>query len=60
VSGDALIVLTTAAENQRAGCLVGFHAQSSLAPRHHCLWLSKANHTYRASLRADTISPSIC
>ena len=48
----SLIVLTTTAENQRAGCLVGFHAQSSMAPRHYCVWLSKANHTYHASLRA--------
>jgi flavin reductase (DIM6/NTAB) family NADH-FMN oxidoreductase RutF len=48
-----LIVLTTAAEGgDRAGCLVGFHAQSSIAPQHYCVWLSKANHTYRVSLRA--------
>jgi flavin reductase (DIM6/NTAB) family NADH-FMN oxidoreductase RutF len=49
----ALIVLTTAAENRWAGCLVGFHAQSSIAPQHYCVWLSKANHTYRVSLRAS-------
>jgi flavin reductase (DIM6/NTAB) family NADH-FMN oxidoreductase RutF len=48
----ALIVLTTAAENHRAGCLVGFHAQSSIEPQHYCVWLSKANHTYRTGLRA--------
>ncbi len=47
-----LIVLTTAAENERAGCLVGFHAQSSIEPQHYCVWLSKANHTYRVGLRA--------
>jgi flavin reductase (DIM6/NTAB) family NADH-FMN oxidoreductase RutF len=47
-----LIVLTTAAENTWAGCLVGFHGQSSLSPQQYCIWLSKANHTYRASLRA--------
>ena len=49
----ALIVLTTAAENDWAGCLVGFHAQSSITPQHYCVWLSKANHTYRVSLRAS-------
>jgi flavin reductase (DIM6/NTAB) family NADH-FMN oxidoreductase RutF len=48
-----LVVLTTAAENERAGCLVGFHAQSSMTPRHYCVWLSKANHTYLAGLRAS-------
>jgi len=47
-----LIVFTTAAEGEPAGCLVGFHAQSSITPQHYCVWLSKANHTYRVSLRA--------
>jgi len=47
-----LIVITTAAEDERAGCLVGFHSQSSIDPQHYCVWLSKANHTYRVGLRA--------
>ena len=47
-----LIVLTTSAEEQWAGCLVGFHAQSSITPHHYSIWLSKANHTYRVGLRA--------
>lgn len=47
-----LIVVTTAAEGELAGCLVGFHVQSSIEPEHYCVWLSKANHTYRVSLRA--------
>jgi len=47
-----LIVVTTVAEDERAGCLVGFHAQSSIDPQHYCVWLSKANHTYRVALRA--------
>lgn len=47
-----LIVVTTAAEDERAGCLVGFHVQSSIDPQHYCVWLSKANHTYRVGLRA--------
>jgi len=47
-----LIVLTTTAEDQWAGCLVGFHAQSSITPHHYSVWLSKANHTYRVGLRA--------
>lgn len=53
VSTDsALIVVTTAAENEQAGCLVGFHSQSSMSPEQYSFWLSKANHTYQASLRA--------
>ncbi|WP_432789592.1 flavin reductase family protein [Brevibacterium sp. K11IcPPYGO002] len=48
-----LIVVTTSAEGERAGCLVGFHSQASIDPEHYCFWLSKANHTYRVALRAD-------
>ena len=47
-----LVVVTTAAGTERAGCLVGFHSQSSIEPRRYCLWLSKANHTYRVALRS--------
>ncbi|GAB3762357.1 flavin reductase (DIM6/NTAB) family NADH-FMN oxidoreductase RutF [Nocardioides ginsengisegetis] len=47
-----LVVLTTVADDEWAGCLVGFHAQSSITPQHYCVWLSKANHTYRVALRA--------
>lgn len=47
-----LVVVTTVAEDEPAGCLVGFHSQSSIDPELYCLWLSKANHTYRVALRA--------
>lgn len=47
-----LVVVTTVAEDERAGCLVGFHSQASIGPERYCLWLSKANHTYRLALRA--------
>lgn len=48
----ALIVVTAAADGVRAGCVVGFSSESSMSPHHFCLWLSKANHTYRVALRA--------
>ena len=48
----ALIVVTTTAENESAGCLVGFHGQSSIAPHDYCVWLSKANRTYRVGRAA--------
>ena len=48
----ALIVVTTVAEDEQAGCLVGFHTQSSMAAEQYCFGLSKANHTYRVSLRS--------
>lgn len=50
---DAPLIVVTAAEGQeRAGCLVGFHAQSSIEPFRYCVWLSKANHTYRVALHS--------
>jgi flavin reductase (DIM6/NTAB) family NADH-FMN oxidoreductase RutF len=48
----ALVVVTTALDGERAGCLVGFHAQSSIEPARYCIWLSKANHTYRVAQRS--------
>ena len=51
-----LVVVTTAVGDERAGCLVGFHAQSSIDPGRYCLWLSKANHTYRVGLRATSFA----
>ena len=51
-----LIVVTTSAEGERAGCLVGFHSQASIDPEHYCFWLSKANHTYRVALRSESFA----
>jgi flavin reductase (DIM6/NTAB) family NADH-FMN oxidoreductase RutF len=48
-----LIVVTTADERERAGCLVEFHVQSSIEPQRYCLWLSKANYTYRVALHSS-------
>lgn len=51
-----LVVVTTVAEDELAGCLVGFHAQSSIGPERYSVWLSKANHTYRVALRASHLA----
>jgi flavin reductase (DIM6/NTAB) family NADH-FMN oxidoreductase RutF len=51
-----LIVVTTAVGEERAGCLVGFHSQSSIDPNRYAVWLSKANHTYRVGLRATHVA----
>ena len=48
----ALVVVTTASEDQRAGCLVGFHGQCSIEPFRYAVWLSRANHTHRVALFA--------
>ncbi len=46
----ALLVVTAATEDQRAGCVVGFHTQCSIDPPRYAVWLSKANFTYRVAL----------
>lgn len=48
-----MAVVTTAIDDERAGCLIGFHTQSSIEPGRYCIWLSKANHTYRLALRVQ-------
>jgi flavin reductase (DIM6/NTAB) family NADH-FMN oxidoreductase RutF len=52
----AMVVVTTAAGDERSGCLVGFHAQSSIDPHGYAVWLSKANHTYGVALRATHLA----
>lgn len=52
VQDPAMVVVTAAVDRERAGCLVGFHAQSSIDPARYAVWLSKANHTYRVGLRS--------
>lgn len=49
----AMVIVTAAAGPERAGCLVGFHAQCSIHPRRYAVWLSKANHTYRVALLGE-------
>lgn len=52
----AMVVVTSAHEGERAGCLVGFHSQSSIEPERYCVWLSKANHTARIVRLAPTLA----
>ena len=51
-ANGAMVVVTAAVGEDRAGCLVGFHNQTSIEPRRYTVWLSKANHTYRVALLA--------
>ncbi len=51
-ANSPIIVVATAVEGERGGCVVGFHAQSSIGPQRYSVWLSKANHTYVLGLRA--------
>jgi flavin reductase (DIM6/NTAB) family NADH-FMN oxidoreductase RutF len=51
-----LVVVTTAAREERAGCVVGFHSQCSITPRRAAIWLSKANYTYRVGLHTEVFA----
>lgn len=48
-----MIVVTTEVDGVRDGCLVGFHAQTSIEPFRYTVWLSKANATTRLAKRAS-------
>lgn len=52
----AMAVVTAAEGGERAGCLVGFHGQTSIDPPRYGVWLSKANHTYRVALRTTHLA----
>lgn len=49
----AMAIVTTVSGAERAGCLIGFHAQCSISPPRYAIWLSKANHTFRVALHAE-------
>lgn len=51
-----MAIVTTARDGERAGCLIGFHAQSSIDPGRCTVWISKANHTYRVLLRSTHLA----
>jgi flavin reductase (DIM6/NTAB) family NADH-FMN oxidoreductase RutF len=51
-----MVIVTTVAEGERSGCLVGFHTQCSIDPARWALWISKANHTHRVALRASVLA----
>lgn len=52
-------VVTTAADGERAGCLVGFASQTSIRPPLFTVWLSDLNHTSRVAARASTLAVHI-
>ncbi|MEU6890185.1 flavin reductase family protein [Streptomyces sp. NPDC046557] len=51
-----MYVVTTAAGDDRAGCLVGFASQCSIHPARYMVWLSTANHTYAVARRATHLT----
>jgi len=51
-----MFVVTTAAGDERAGCLVGFATQASIGPARFLIGLSDKNHTYRVARDADRLA----
>ncbi|MGW0389988.1 flavin reductase family protein [Streptomyces sp. NPDC003042] len=51
-----MYVVTAAAGDARAGCLVGFASQCSIHPPRFVVWLSTANHTYRVACEASHVT----
>lgn len=56
---EPLLVVTAGTADAMAGCLVSFHCQSSMSQQQYCLWLSKANHTYRVGLTATHFASTL-
>jgi flavin reductase (DIM6/NTAB) family NADH-FMN oxidoreductase RutF len=50
-----LFIVTTAAGEERAGCLIGFASQVSIHPPRFLACLSVKNHTYRVAVRASVL-----
>jgi flavin reductase (DIM6/NTAB) family NADH-FMN oxidoreductase RutF len=53
---QSMVIVTTLADGERSGCLVGFHSQSSIEPPRYVVWLSQANHTHGVARRASTFA----
>ena len=53
---QSMVIVTTVAGDERAGCLVGFHSQSSIDPPRYVVWLSQANHTHGVAASASTFA----
>jgi flavin reductase (DIM6/NTAB) family NADH-FMN oxidoreductase RutF len=51
-----MVIVTAADGDDRSGCLVGFHAQSSIDPPRFTVWISKMNHTYAVARRAEVLT----
>jgi flavin reductase (DIM6/NTAB) family NADH-FMN oxidoreductase RutF len=58
LAGDidySMFIVTTAADDELAGCLVGFATQCSIQPPRFLVCLSDKNRTFRVAERADAL-----
>jgi flavin reductase (DIM6/NTAB) family NADH-FMN oxidoreductase RutF len=51
-----MLIVTAAADGERAGCLVGFSTQCSLDPLRFLVCISKANHTFSVATRSEHLA----
>lgn len=51
-----MVIVTAAAEGERAGCFVGFTTQVSIHPRRYLVCISRRNHTHRVASRAPVLA----
>jgi flavin reductase (DIM6/NTAB) family NADH-FMN oxidoreductase RutF len=51
-----MIIVTCAAGNRRAGCLVGFATQTSIHPGRFLVCISRKNHTFGVAAEADVLA----
>jgi flavin reductase (DIM6/NTAB) family NADH-FMN oxidoreductase RutF len=51
----SMLIVTTAAGEERDGCLVGFHTQTSIDPPRLLVCLSDKNRTYRLARDSDVL-----
>lgn len=51
-----MFIATTSADDERAGCLVGFATQCSIYPPRFLVCLSDKNRTYRVARRAEALA----
>jgi flavin reductase (DIM6/NTAB) family NADH-FMN oxidoreductase RutF len=52
----SMLIVTTASNGERAGCLVGFASQVSIHPPRFLVGLSIKNRTYRVACAADVLA----
>nr|WP_246398764.1 flavin reductase family protein [Mycobacterium vicinigordonae] len=52
----AILVVTTQADGQRSGCVVGFATQASINPPRLLVCLSRTNHTFGVAARSDHLA----
>jgi flavin reductase (DIM6/NTAB) family NADH-FMN oxidoreductase RutF len=53
---NTMYVVTTQADGELSGCLVGFATQASIHPARFIAGISKANHTCRIAARSDFLA----